>query len=70
MDEQELLHRIRMDTDVNIGLLKDLYHNEEFRALIKSGKTMDAILHIRAGHMRIGLREAKMAVEAFAEAWK
>ncbi len=44
MDEQEMLHRISVDTNVNIELLKDLYHSEEFKALIKAGKSMDAIL--------------------------
>jgi hypothetical protein len=70
MDEQELLHRISVDTNVNIELLKDLFHNEEFRALIIDGKTIDAVLKIRATHARVGLREAKMVVEAFAAAWK
>jgi len=70
MDEQELLHRISVDTNVNIELLKDLFHNEEFRALIIGGKTMDAILRVRNNYPRVGLREAKKIVEAFAAAWK
>jgi hypothetical protein len=31
---------------------------------------MDAIVRVRGNRPHIGLREAKMAVEAFAAAWK
>jgi hypothetical protein len=48
MDEQEFLHKISAETNVNIELLKDLFHNEEILALIKSGKSLDAIMRIRA----------------------
>ena len=70
MDEQELLHQISVDTNVNIELLKDLSHNEAFRVLILDGKTTDAVLRIRADCPRVGLREAKKIAEAFAAAWK
>jgi hypothetical protein len=70
MDEQELLHRISVDTNLNIELLKDLAANAEFRALVKAGKMMDAIVRIRGNRPNVGLREAKMAYEAFAAAWK
>ena len=65
MDEQEFLHRISVDADVNIELLKDLYHNDKFLALVKAGKTIDAIYLIRNIQPRVELREAKMVVEAF-----
>jgi hypothetical protein len=70
MNEQELLHRISVDTNLNIELLKDLAQNEEFRALVNSGKMMDAIVRVRGNRPIIGLQEAKMAVEAFAKTWK
>ena len=66
MDEQEFLHKISVDTNVNIELLKDLFHNAEFVALIKAGKSMDAIMRIRAMQPRIELWEAKAVVQAFA----
>jgi hypothetical protein len=69
MDEQELLHRISVDANVNIELLKDLVRNDEFQARIKAGKTTDAILLIRAKTPQVGLREAKMIVEAFTAEW-
>ena len=70
MDEQTLLHQISVDTDVNIELLKDLFHNEKMIGLIKAGKIIDATLLIRSIQPRVGLREAKMVVEAFAEGLK
>jgi hypothetical protein len=42
MDEQALLHRISVDTNVNIELLKDLFHNDEIYTLIMAGKITDA----------------------------
>ncbi|MGD0173502.1 MAG: hypothetical protein ABSC61_03570, partial [Anaerolineales bacterium] len=65
MDEQELLHKISVDTNINIELLKDLYKNDELWTLIRSGKNMDAIMLLRSIAPRVGLREAKKVVEAF-----
>jgi hypothetical protein len=65
MDEQELLHKVSVDTNVNIELLKDLYKNDELWTLIRSGKNIDAIKLLRSIVPRVGLREAKMVVEAF-----
>ena len=65
MDEQEFLHQLSVKTDVNIELLKDLYHNEKFWTLVKAGKSMDAIVQIRSIQPKVGLREAQMIVQAF-----
>jgi len=70
MDEQELLHKISVQTNVNIELLKDLIHDEKLLTLIKAGKSIDAIHHIRRIQPRVELMEAKMIVEAFSEALK
>ncbi len=70
MDEQEFLHQLSVKSDVNIELLKDLVQNEKFAALVKAGKTMDAIVQIRSSQPRVGLREAKMVVDALAEHWR
>lgn len=70
MDEQELLHRISVDTNVNIELLKELYHDADYEALVQSGKTSEAIQHIRRKYPRQSLAEAKFITEAFAAAWK
>jgi hypothetical protein len=69
MDEQELLHPISVDADGNISLLKDLSRNEVFTGLVKAGKTTDAVVKIRGAFPVVGLREAKMIVEAFRAAW-
>ncbi len=66
MDEDAFLHQISVNTDVNIELLKDLLHNEKFHSLIASGKNMEAIALLRSIQPRVGLREAKMVVDAFA----
>lgn len=70
MDEQELLHKISVETDVNIELLKDLIHDEKLQALIKAGKITDATLLLHAKHTLLGLGQAKMIVEAFSAALK
>jgi len=70
VDEQELLHKISIETNVNIELLKDLIHDEKLLTLIKAGKSTDAILHIRRIQPRVELMEAKMIVEAFSVALK
>lgn len=70
MDEQELLHKISVETDVNTELLKDLLRDEKLLALIKAGKSMDAILLLRSNYVRVGLGEAKLIVEAFSAALK
>jgi ribosomal protein L7/L12 len=66
MDEQELLHKISVDTNVNIELLKDLYKNNKLWTLIKTEKTIDSVRLVRSIAPRVGLREAKMIVEEFA----
>ena len=38
MDEQELLHKISVDTNVNIELLKDLYKNDKLLDIDKNWK--------------------------------
>ncbi len=65
MDEQEFLHRLSVETNVNMELLKDLAKNAQFLNLTRAGKTIDATLFIRTLQARIGLREAKMIAEAF-----
>ncbi len=65
MDEQEVLHRISVENNVNIELLKDLIHNDKLLALIKAGKTTDAVLLIRTTYPVVGLSQAKMIVDAF-----
>ena len=68
MEEQDLLHKISVESNINIELLKDLYHSDQFITMIKSKKTMDAIYHIRKLQTRVDLWEAKKAVEMFTEA--
>jgi (p)ppGpp synthase/HD superfamily hydrolase len=70
MDEQALLHQISVDTNVNIELLKELFHNEEIYTLIRNNKLIDAILKIRDIEPKVGLRQAKMIAEAFAAEWR
>jgi ribosomal protein L7/L12 len=70
MDEQEFLHNLSIETNVNIELLKDLTKNEKFWTLIRSGKTIDAIMLLRDIQPRVGLREAKMVVEALIKEYK
>jgi hypothetical protein len=65
MDEQELLHKISVDTNVNIELLKDLYQNEKLWFLIRTGKNIDATILLRSIAPRVGLREAKKIVDEF-----
>ncbi len=67
MDEQEYLHKISVESNINIELLKDLYHNDAFMTMIKNKKTMDAISLIRKTQIRVELWEAKKAVEMFME---
>jgi hypothetical protein len=70
MDEQEFLHNLSVKTNVNIELLKDLPKNEQFWTLVRTGKVIDAIHVLRDLQPRVGLREAKMVVEAFVEKYK
>jgi ribosomal protein L7/L12 len=70
MDEQAILHKISVETNVNIEFLKDLYHNEKIHVLILDGKSIDAIMLIRNMGPKIGLREAKKIVEAFTNEMK
>jgi hypothetical protein len=59
-----------VDTNVNIELLKDLMANEKFWTLVRTGNVHDAIMALRDIQSRIGLREAKMVVEAFIAQYK
>ena len=70
MDEQALLHKISVDTDVNIEILKDFLHDERIHTLIVSGKEMDAVKLIRDMEARVGLREALSIVRSFSEEMK
>ena len=70
MDEQAILHRISVDYDINIELLKDVYHDEKFFTLIKAGKKNDAILHLRTAFPNMGLAKAKIITDTFSEAIK
>ena len=70
MDEQELLHKISVETNVNIELLKDLIHDEKLVALIKAGKINDATLLLHSSQTRVGLGMAKVIVEALSAALK
>jgi hypothetical protein len=65
MDEQALLHQISIDTDVNIELLRDLFHDDRIYRLIMSGEHNEAIKLIRTIQPRVGLREAQLIVRAF-----
>ena len=65
MDDQEFLHKLSVETNVNIELLKYLLNDEKFLALIKAGKSIDATIRFRSIQPRVGLMEAKMIVEAF-----
>jgi hypothetical protein len=70
MGEQEFLHKVSVDTNVNIELLKDLTGNDKFWTLVRTGKVNDAIMLLRDIQPRVGLREAKMVVEAFIQEYK
>ena len=70
MDEQEFLHNLSVKTNVNIELLKDLTRNDKFWTLIRTNKVIDATILLRNIQSRVGLREAKMVVEAFIEQYK
>jgi hypothetical protein len=70
MDDQEFLHTLSVKSNVNIELLKDLMANEKFWTLVRTGNTHDAIMALRDIQSRVGLREAKMVVEAFIERYK
>jgi hypothetical protein len=65
MDEEALLHRVSVNTNVNIELLKDLLHNDALWALVVARKSTEAIMKIRDIYPRVGLREAKRIVEEF-----
>jgi hypothetical protein len=47
MDDQALPHKISIDTDVNIELLKDLLHDLRIYTLIMSGEETNAVKLIR-----------------------
>ena len=70
MDEQEFLHKLSVDTNVNIELLKEITGNDKFWSLVRTGKINDAIFLLRDIQPKVGLREAKMVVEAFIEEYK
>jgi hypothetical protein len=70
MDDQEFLHKLSVDTNVNIELLKDLSGNYKFWPLVRTGKLHEAIMVLRDIVPRVGLREAKMIAEAFIAQYK
>ena len=70
MDEQEILHKISVETDINIELLKDVIHDENLLQLIRAKKKNNAIMYLHANYTQISLGGAKLIVEAFAEALK
>jgi hypothetical protein len=70
MDEQEFLHNLSVKTNVNIELLKELTGNDKFWALVRTAKTNEAIMALRDIQPRVGLRGAKMVVEAFIQEYK
>jgi len=70
MDEESLLHQISIEVNVNIELLKDLYHNDKLMALIQSGKNTNAILLIRSIQPRVELGDAKLIVEKLSSGLK
>ncbi len=70
MDEQAILHRISVENDINIEILKDVFHDDKFYTLIKAGKKNDAIMHLRVTYSILGLTQAKMIADAFSEVFK
>ena len=70
MDEQEFLQKLSVRTNVNIELLKELTGNDKFWSLIKTGNMFEAVHLLRDLQSRVGLRDAKMVVEAFIEEYK
>ena len=70
MDKQEFLHKLSVKTNVNVELLKDLTTNEKFWTLVRTGNMHDGIMTLRDIQPRVGLREAKMIVEAFIAEYK
>jgi cytosine/adenosine deaminase-related metal-dependent hydrolase len=66
MEAEDVLHRVSVNTNVNIELLKDLYQDPRLWDLIHAGKINDAILHVRSTSPRISLGGAKLVVEEFA----
>jgi len=70
MDEQDILHKISVETDINIELLKDLFHDEKLMGLIKAGKLNDATMLLYSSRATVKLGRAKVIVEAFSAALK
>jgi hypothetical protein len=65
MNEQEFLHQVSVEANINIELLKDLYKNDELWEFIRTKKTIDAIHLLRSIQPKIELWQAKKVVEAF-----
>ncbi|MEZ0396878.1 MAG: hypothetical protein ABWK53_10690 [Anaerolineales bacterium] len=70
MEVQEFLHKVSVDTNVNIELLKDLYDDTHLWDLIRAGKINDAASYVRSLQPRVRLLEALMVVKAFAKEGK
>ncbi len=67
MDEQEFLHRLSVDYNLNIELLKDVIHDDKLFVLIKAKKQMDAIMYLRKTYLSMDLAQAKIIVDKFTE---
>ncbi len=48
MDKQEFLHKVSVDTNVNIEVLKELSKNDRMWTLIRAGKVIDATILLRS----------------------
>jgi len=69
MDEQALIHRLSVDYNLNIELLKDLLHDDKLFTMIKSNKKTDAILYLRKTYQAMDLGVAKNVVDEFSNAF-
>lgn len=67
MDEQELVHKISVETNINVELLKDLIRDEKFLSLIRNKKVNDAIMYLRNNYPNMDLQKAVASARAFAE---
>lgn len=67
MDEQEFLHRLSVDYNLNIELLKDVIRDDKLFLLIKTKKQMDAIMYLRKTYLSMDLTQAKIIVDKFTE---
>lgn len=67
MDNQAFLHRLSVDYNLNIELLKDLIHDDKLFTLIKTNKKNDAILYLRGTYQAMSLGAAKIVVDEFSK---